>query len=102
MEAILALVLPALSGAVGGNIIGKVSETLNGGGMMNTVLGAVGGLGAGSILGAVGMDPGTGAEMADAASNLDIGALVGGIAGGAGGGAVLGGAGGLIKGMLGK
>lgn len=102
MEMILSLLIPALSGAAGGNIIGRVAGMLNGGGMMNTVLGAVGGLGAGSILGAVGVDAASGAEAAAAATGLDPMALIGAVAGGAGGGAVLGGAGGIIKNLLGK
>ena len=72
---------------------------LNGGGMMNTILGAVGGLGAGSILGAVGMDATGGAEAAAAVSNFDISTLIGAVAGG---GAALGGIGGVIKNMMSK
>jgi hypothetical protein len=55
MEMILGLLIPALSGAAGGNIIGKVAGALNGGGMMNTILGAVAGGGAGgAALGGIG------------------------------------------------
>lgn len=100
MEQILALAIPLLSGAVGGNIIGRLAGSLNGGGLLNTVLGAVGGVGAGSILGALGGDVATGTEAAAAASNFDIGTLLAGVLGGAGGGAVLGGAGGFIKNMM--
>ena len=102
MEMIRGWLIRALSGAAGGNIIGKVAGTLNGGGMMNTILGAVGGLGAGSILGAVGMDATGGAEAAAAVSNFDISTLIGAVAGGGAGGAALGGIGGVIKNMLSK
>jgi hypothetical protein len=102
MEMILGLLIPALSGAAGGNIIGKVAGALNGGGMMNTILGAVGGVGAGSILGSLGMDATGGAEAAEAVSNFDIGTLVSAVAGGGAGGAALGGIGGIIKGMMNK
>jgi hypothetical protein len=102
MEMILGLLIPALSGAAGGNIIGKVAGALNGGGMMNTILGAVGSLGGGSILGAVGMDATGGAEAAAAVSNFDISTLIGAVAGGGAGGAALGGIGGVIKNMMSK
>lgn len=102
MEMILGLLIPALSGAAGGNIIGRVAGALNGGGMLNTVLGAVGGLGAGTILGSLGLDAASGADAAAAVSDFDIGTLVSGIAGGGAGGAALGGIGGVIKNMLSK
>ncbi|MCF2905796.1 hypothetical protein L0666_12430 [Octadecabacter sp. CECT 8868] len=102
MEMILGLLIPALSGAAGGNIIGKVAGALNGGGMMNTILGAVGGLGAGTVLGSMGMDATGGAEAAEAVSNFDVGTLLSGVLGGAGGGAALGGVGGIIKNMMSK
>ncbi len=53
MEMILGLLIPALSGAAGGNIIGRVAGALNGGGALNTILGAVGGAG-GAALGGIG------------------------------------------------
>ncbi len=99
---LLGLLIPALSGAAGGNIIGRVAGALNGGGMMNTILGAVGGLGAGSILGSLGVDATGGAEAAAAVSNFDIGTLLSGVIGGGAGGAALGGIGGIIKNMLNK
>ena len=71
MEMILGLLIPALSGAAGGNIVGKVAGALNGGGLMNTILGAVGGLGAGSILGSMGVDATSGAEAAEAVTSMD-------------------------------
>lgn len=102
MEMILGLLIPALSGAAGGNIIGRVAGALNGGGMLNTILGAVGGLGAGSILGSLGVDAASGADAAAAVSNFDIGTLISGVIGGGAGGAALGGIGGIIKNMLNK
>lgn len=102
MEMILGLLIPAISGAAGGNIIGKVAGALNGGGMMNTILGAVGGVGAGSILGGLGVDAASGADAAAAVSNFDISTLLSGVAGGGAGGAALGGIGGVIKNMMSK
>ncbi|WP_375279310.1 hypothetical protein [Pseudooctadecabacter sp.] len=102
MEMILGLLIPALSGAAGGNITGKISETLNGGGMLNTVLGAVGGLGAGTILGQLGIDAPSGEAAVEAASNFDVTSLLGAVAGGAAGGGVLGSIGGIIKSALNK
>ena len=88
LTTILGLLIPALSGAAGGNIIGKVAGALNGGGMLNTILGAIGGLGAGSILGSLGVDAASGAEAAEAVSSGGIGTLISGIIGGGAGGAV--------------
>ena len=102
MEMLLGLLIPALSGAAGGNLIGKVSEALNGGTLMNTILGAIGGVGADSVLGSLGMDAASGAEAAEAVSNFDIGALVAAVLGGGAGGAALGGIGGVIKSMMSK
>lgn len=102
MEMILGLLIPALSGAAGGNIIGKISGALNGGNLINTVLGAVGGVGAGTILSSLGVDAASGADAAAAVSNFDIGTLLSGIVGGGAGGAALGGIGGVIKNMLAK
>lgn len=102
MEMILGLLIPALSGAAGGNIVGKVAGALNGGGTLNTILGAVGGLGAGSILGSLGVDAASGADAAAAVSNFDIGTLLSGVVGGGAGGAALGGIGGVIKNMMTK
>ena len=100
MEQILAIAIPLLSGAAGGNIIGRVASSLNGGTLMNTILGAAGGLGAGGILGMLGLDAAGGAEAAQAASNLDIGTIVSGLLAGGAGGAALGGAGGFIRNMM--
>lgn len=102
MEMLLGLLIPALSGAAGGNIIGRVAGAMNGGGMLNTVLGAVGGLGAGTILSALGVDAASGADAAAAVSNFDIGALISGIIGGGAGGAALGGIGAVIKNTMSK
>ena len=102
MEMILGLLIPALSGAAGGNIIGRVAGALNGGGTLNTILGAVGGLGAGSIFGSLGLDAASGAEAAEAVSNFDVGTLISGVLGGGAGGAALGGIGGIVKNMLSK
>lgn len=70
--------------------------------MLNTILGAIGGLGAGSILGSMGIEAASGADTAAAVSNFDIGTLVAGIAGGGAGSAALGGIGGIIKNMMSK
>lgn len=102
MEMILGLLIPALSGAAGGNVIGRVAGALNGGSTLNTILGALGGLGAGSILGSLGLDAAGGADAAAAVSNFDIGTLISAVVGGGAGGAALGGLGGVIKNMMSK
>ena len=67
-----------------------------------TYLGAVGGLGAGSILGSLGVDAASGADAAAAATSGGIGTLISGILGGGAGGAALGGIGGIVKNMMSK
>lgn len=102
MEMILGMLIPAISGAVGGNLTGKISEALNGGGMLNTILGAAGGVGAGTILSNIGVDAPSGEAAVEAVSNFDVTTLLGAVAAGAAGGGVLGSIGGIIKSALNK
>lgn len=47
----VSLLVQLLSGAAGGNIAGVVNKAKNLGPMLNTVLGALGGIGGGQVLG---------------------------------------------------
>lgn len=48
---IMGLVIQAVSGALGGNVAGVLNKAKSLGPMMNTILGAVGGIGGGQALG---------------------------------------------------
>jgi uncharacterized membrane protein YeaQ/YmgE (transglycosylase-associated protein family) len=89
---ILSLIISLISGAVGGNVAGAAMPEKNLGGILNTVAGLIGG-GAGQFilraLGVLAASHVAGPEgTANAASSLDIGALlanigVSGVSGGA-------------------
>jgi uncharacterized membrane protein YeaQ/YmgE (transglycosylase-associated protein family) len=51
MEALLPLIIQLVSGAVGGNIGGAAMKNSSLGGLGNTIAGAIGGLGGGSLIG---------------------------------------------------
>ncbi|WP_407664051.1 hypothetical protein [Microvirga alba] len=81
------LILQVLSGAVGGNIVGKASDRLDLGPLGNSIAGALGGVGGGQLLN---MMLGAGAgTAATTMSGMDIGAIISQIAGGGVSGAVL-------------
>lgn len=48
---VVSLLIQALSGAAGGNVAGAVNKAKSLGPMLNTVLGALGGIGGGQVLG---------------------------------------------------
>ena len=82
------LFLNLVSGAIGGNALGRLIGSLNQGTVINSIAGVLGiGLG-GSILSMLGAPDMAG--MAGDAAGMDIGALLGQVAsGGVGGGVVL-------------
>ena len=81
------LILNLVSGAVGGNVVGRLIGSLNQGTVINSIAGILGcGLG-GSILGMLGASDMAG--MASDAACMDIGALLGQVASGGVGGGVL-------------
>jgi uncharacterized membrane protein YeaQ/YmgE (transglycosylase-associated protein family) len=57
-----AVLVQLIAGAVGGNAAGLVNKTKSLGPMLNTILGALGGL-AGGHVASQGMDAGTGAQV---------------------------------------
>ena len=82
------LILNLVSGAIGGNAVGRLIGSLNQGIVINSIAGVLGGGLGGSILGMLGAPDMVG--MAGDAAGMDIGALLGQVAsGGVGGGVVL-------------
>jgi hypothetical protein len=83
---IVALIIELVSGAVGGNIVGAASKTLDLGPVGNSIAGIIGGGLGGQLLG---MMTGGPATPAGAAGGLDIGSILGNVAGGGVGGGML-------------
>ncbi|MEE9447774.1 MAG: hypothetical protein V3V09_07415 [Arenicellales bacterium] len=96
MEALLPLIIQLISGAAGGNIIGKLFSGLSLGGSGNTIAGLIGGLGGAKIAGLAGL-----ASMAGG-GGMDMASIIGQVAGGAGGGGALMLVAGIVKKLLGK
>jgi len=101
MEQIIAIVIPLISGAVGGNVVGAVAKNLSLGTLWNSVVGLVGGIGGSQLLGMV-MGGGTAAAASATTGGMDIGTIVTQIAAGGVGGGVLMAIVGVIKGMMSK
>lgn len=100
---LLPLIIQAISGLVGGNLAGMTSRLSAGGGALNSILGAVGGVAGGQLIG--GMMSGGGEAVAaatEATGGMDIGALLGDVGAGAGGGVILTAIVGIVKNMLAK
>lgn len=102
----LSLIISIVSGLVGGNAIGLVSRDFSMGRIGNSLVGALGGGGAGAVLGGLlsGGDPAITAaatDVAASAGSMDMMALLKTAGTGALGGAVLTGIGGILKGALG-
>jgi len=95
MESLIPLIIQLLSGAFGGNLVGKLLPKLNLGTLGNSIAGILGGGIGGSLLGALGI-------AAAPSGALDIGSIIGSIASGGVGGGVLMFIIGLIKKALSK
>lgn len=89
----LPLIIQLASGALGGNLAGKLMSNFSMGTLWNSVLGILGGGLGGSILGSLGMD---------LSSGMDIAGILGSVAGGGVGGGVLMTIIGLIRSMISK
>lgn len=88
MEEYLPLIVQLVTGAVGGNVAGKLLKNLSLGTIGNTIAGLLGGGIGGQILGLLGL----GAGAADAASGggMDMSSILGSVAsGGIGGGLIM-------------
>ncbi|PCE66410.1 hypothetical protein [Sediminicola luteus] len=93
MEEYLPLIIQLLSGALGGNLAGKLMKNLSLGTLGNSLVGILGGGLGGSLLGMIGLGTDGG---------MDISGILGSVAGGGVGGGVLMAIIGLIKKALAK
>lgn len=91
---LLPLIVQLVSGAVGGNVAGKLMKNLSLGTVGNSIVGILGGGIGGQLLGALGLGTGGG--------ELDVAGIIGSIAGGGVGGGVLLAIVGAVKKALGK
>lgn len=82
----LPLIMQLVSGAVGGNVVGKLAKNLNLGTLWNSVAGIVGGGLGGKVLGMIGLG---GAATAEASTGMDVSSILGSVAGGGVGGGIL-------------
>ncbi len=104
MEALIPLIIQAVSGAAGGGIVASLVKQVGMSMISKLLLGGAGGIiggglasGAGPLGGLLG-----GAATGDVAGGMDMGSIIGQIAGGAVGGGALTGIGGLLAGMMKK
>ena len=86
MEEYLPLIIQLVSGAVGGNVAGKLMKGSSLGTLWNSVAGILGGGIGGQVLGMLGLG---GAEAAAASTGLDLNSIVGSVAGGGVGGGIV-------------
>jgi len=93
MEEYLPLIIQLISGAVGGNLAGRLLNKLSLGTVVNSILGILGGGLGGQLLGMLGLDTGGG---------MDVAGILGSIASGGVGGGVLIAIIGAIKNAVGK
>ncbi len=94
MEEYLPLIIQLVSGAVGGNVAGKILKNLSLGTLGNTIAGILGGGLGGWIFEMWGLP---GGEMAEASTGLPLPTILGSMAGGSLGGGVLMALAGLLK-----
>jgi uncharacterized membrane protein YeaQ/YmgE (transglycosylase-associated protein family) len=93
--AILPLLIQLLTGAVGGNIVGKLAKNIDLGVLWNSVAGIIGGGLGGQLLGLLGMEAGP-------SGSFDLASVLGSVASGGAGGGVLMAVIGVIKSMMAK
>ncbi|MFP4844418.1 hypothetical protein [Winogradskyella sp. PE311] len=86
MEEYLPLIIQLVSGAVGGNIAGKLMKGSSLGTLWNSIVGILGGGLGGTVLGMLGLG---GAEVAEASTSMDLTSILGSLAGGGVGGGIL-------------
>ena len=89
------LIIQIIAGAIGGNAVGAGIKNVDLGALGNTIAGAIGGAGGGTLLTAL-----LPLLQGAAAGNVDIGALVGQAVGGGVAGAVLTAIVGIVKNMM--
>lgn len=104
IEALIPLIIQAISGAAGSGIVGNLIKTVGMKFVAKLILGAIGGVAGGSIASGAGpLDGLLGGLMAgDARSGMDMGGILTQVAGGAFGGGALTGIGGILANMMKK
>lgn len=107
MEEYLPLIINLVTGAVGGNVAGKLLKNLSLGTVGNSISGILGGGIGGQLLGMLGIGAGaaTGTDMsgaAEAAGGMDMSSILGSVASGGVGGGVVMAVIGAIKNAMGK
>ena len=95
----LPLIIQLISGAAGGNLVGRLAKNLDLGTLWNSVAGIAGGGIGGYLLNMLGMG---GVADAAASSSLDIGSILGSVAGGGVGGGALMSIVAVVKNMMGS
>ncbi|MBC2844029.1 hypothetical protein [Winogradskyella flava] len=86
MEEYLPLIIQLVSGAVGGNLAGKLMKGSSLGTLWNSIVGILGGGLGGTVLGMLGLG---GAEAAEASTSMDLSSILGSVAGGGVGGGIV-------------
>ena len=86
MEEYLPLIIQLVSGAVGGNLAGKLMKGSSMGTLWNSVAGILGGGLGGKVLGMLGLG---GAAATEASTGMDLTGILGSVAGGGVGGGIL-------------
>ena len=81
MEEYLPLIIQLVSGAVGGNLAGKLMKNFSLGTLWNSIVGILGGGLGGQVLGMIGISDGGG--------EMDLSGILGSVAGGGVGGGIL-------------
>lgn len=94
----ITLIIQALSGAAGGNVLGNVMKNLSLGTVGNSLAGIIGGLLGGNVLGGL-IGPGA---TAAASGSLDLSAIIGQVVSGGAGGGILMAVVGLIRSVMAK
>lgn len=95
------IIIQLISGAIGGNVIGKLLKDLDLGTLGNSLAGIVGGGLGGQLLGMMGM-AGMSGMGGDAGAGMDMGSIISSIASGGVGGGVLMAVIGVVKKMMAK
>ncbi len=99
MEEYLPLIIQLISGAVGGNVAGKLMKESSLGTLGNSLAGILGGGLGGQVLSMLGLG---GAAAAEASTGMDLSSIVGSVAGGGVGGGVVMAVIGMIKKAMAK
>ena len=79
MESLIPMIINLVSGAVGGNVAGKLFKNLNLGTVMNSIAGIVGGGLGGQLLGMLGMGGGGSMDIMGILQSVAAGGVGGGV-----------------------